>query len=42
VIEENGFFGPEQHLARKSRAFPGVPDGRFNEDERARFSARRG
>jgi hypothetical protein len=23
VIEENGFFGPEQHLARKSRAFPG-------------------
>jgi hypothetical protein len=23
VIEENGFFGPEQHFARKSSAFPG-------------------
>jgi hypothetical protein len=22
VIEENGFFGPKHHLARKSRAFP--------------------
>jgi hypothetical protein len=24
VIEENGFFGPEQHFTRKSHAFPGV------------------
>jgi hypothetical protein len=24
VIEENGFFGPEQHFARKSSAFPGA------------------
>jgi hypothetical protein len=40
VIEENGFFGPAQHFARESRAFPGVLDGRFNEDERELFSAR--
>jgi hypothetical protein len=37
VIDENGFFGPEQHFTRKSRAFPGGFDGRFNEDERALF-----
>jgi hypothetical protein len=24
VIEENGFFGPEQHFTRESRAFPGA------------------